>query len=256
MLDLQSTGPSRLSRFMNGVRIGSAPVGQGSLTWRLSCIGAAGLGLIFAAGQSQWRAGVVSGRSMEPGLRSGNVFLFRQRKPAEKPKSLHAGDVVVLHRQGETWIKRVYATAGEKFWVLRELDGEHRMSRPIRAGHEARFINVARFMRAQGQRCEVVQLQVPPGKVFVIGDGVGSRDSRELGPVWESEVVGEVVAAAPGGLTEMPEWVELSFPSRATFARYNAMAPPSVLKRDAQHRRAVAARRAMIRHQPATGSAA
>jgi signal peptidase I len=173
---------------------------------------------------------------MEPSFPQGSFFLFQRCRATEQP--LQPGDVVVLRRGGETWIKRVYATAGDRFWALREQDGGRRYTRPIRAGQQERFSRIAQFQRAQGHPCEVVELKVPAGKVFIMGDALASRDSRELGPVPESEVVGKVVTAMPGGLTEMPEWVELSFPSRTVFQRYNHPVPPNVLKREDQQRRA------------------
>lgn len=244
MLDLQSTRPVRFAQCLSGVRIVSAPVGQGSLTRRLSCIVAAGLGLISWVGGGSWRAGVVSGRSMEPGLKPGNVFLFQRHKP--EPHSLHAGDVVLLRRGGETWIKRVYATAGARFWVMRQQSGGKRYSCPIRSGDEARFERIARYQRAQGANVQVLPFQVPHGKLFVVGDGSSSRDSREIGPISESEVIGKVVTALPSGLSAMPEWVELSFPTPSTFVSYGTSVPPNIQKRDA-HRRALEARRAAIR---------
>jgi len=188
---------------------------------------------------------VVSGRSMEPSLRPGHVFLFRKCGPDER--AWHAGDVVLLHREGETWIKRIYATAGTRFWVMRDQDGERSYCRPIREGQQARFERMARFLRAQGRKCEVIRMQVPAGKLFVMGDAQCSRDSRELGPVLESEVVGRVITALPGGLPGTPECVELAFPSRTTFVRFGAAVPPSVSKRDARRQRAVDAQRAEIR---------
>lgn len=254
MLDILTTEPGWLSRILNGVRIGSAPVGRSSLTRRLSCIGAAGMGLILLAGWSPWRPGVVSGRSMEPSLRPGNVFLFQHLKT--EPRQLHPGEVVLLRREGETWIKRIYATAGTRFWVLRERDGERRYSRPIRAGQQARFSRIARFFREQGRQCEVVQVEVPPGKVFVMGDAQCSRDSRELGPVPVSAIVGKVVSTLPAGGARMPDEAELSFPTPVTFARFGAAAPPSVLKRDAWQRRARDARRAAVRARAVDARAA
>jgi signal peptidase I len=192
---------------------------------------------------------------MEPGLKPGNVFVFQRGKPEQR--SLHAGDVVLLRRDGETWIKRVYATAGARFWVMRELSGGKRTSRPIRPGDEARFERIARYQRAQGTNVRVMPFKVPHGKLFVVGDGSSSRDSREIGPVSESEVIGKVVTALPRGLSAMPEWVELSFPTPATFVRYGTAVPPNIQKRDA-HRRALEIQRATLRARTvnAPGSAA
>lgn len=245
MLDLLSPGPTAVSRFKSDVRIGSAPVGQGGLTRRLCCIGAAGVCLILGTVLSSWRTGVVTGRSMEPGLPPGSLFVFQRCRATEQ--SLQPGDVVVLRRGGETWIKRVYATAGDRFWALREQDGGRRYTRPIQAGQQERFSRIARFQSALGHPCEVVELKVPAGKVFIMGDALASRDSRELGPIPESEIVGKVVTAMPGGLTEMPEWVELSFPSRAVFRRYNHPVPPNVSKREAQQRRVQARQQSKAR---------
>lgn len=254
MLDLQYSGLPKRPRLLMDVRKGCAPVGQGSLTRRLSCMGAAGIGLILGLGQSTWRPGVVTGTSMEPGLPPGSVFLFQRCTPAAR--QWKPGDVVLLQREGETWIKRIYATAGTRFWAMQEQDGDRNYTRPIRAGHEARFSRIAEFQRSQGHACQVVRLKVPAGKVFVVGDGLSSRDSREIGPVAESEIVGRVVTAAPHGLSAMPEWVELSFPSRAAFERCHRPVPPGMIKRETGERKAAAFRRAGSRTRNVRPSAA
>jgi signal peptidase I len=210
--------------------------------------------LILSLGQSTWRPGVVTGNSMAPSLPPGSVFLFQRCTP--EARQWQPGDVVLLHREGETWIKRIYATAGTRFWAMQEQDGDRNYTRPIRAGHEARFSRIAAFQRNQGHSCQVVRLKVPAGKVFVVGDGLSSRDSREIGPVAESEIVGRVVTAAPHGLSAMPEWVELSFPSRTAFEQSHQSVPPGIIKREISERKAAAFRSVGSRAQSARPSAA
>jgi hypothetical protein len=67
---------------------------------------------------------------------------------------------------------------------------------------------------------------VPPGNLFLIGDGTFSRDSRQCGHIAADQVLGRVVAAVGHRLQPMPEYVELAWPSRRETLRYYAQFLP------------------------------
>ena len=159
---------------------------------------------------SPWRPGVVVGRSMEPTLSPGTAFLIDRSYYRTHP--VRRGDIVVLKHDGETWIKRVFAAAGETFWTWREPCGGHILHEPIRSEQKEKFAQFASHMRSIGGDVRVVPLRLSGDQIFVVGDGWVSEDSREFGPVEMEEIVGRVVAAPGHTLGTVPGWIEYSFP--------------------------------------------
>jgi signal peptidase I len=188
---------------------------------RLPLFGMAGVGLISAASLLPWRPGIVEGHSMEPTLSPGRVFLYDRR--CSGVASLRRGDIIVLRVQGTPWVKRVYATGGQTFWALRyQGDGEQRLD-PIRSSQIGRFRFFARRMRVKYHEggFSVVQVQVPRGQLFVVGDSGWSWDSRQLGPVSGARLLGRVVACRGADRFPVPE-MERSWPTRREAAAYIA----------------------------------
>ena len=180
---------------------------------RFALLGCIGLGLILGGLCLPWRAGMVMGRSMEPTLPNGSVFLYDHQYYRTHP--VQAGDIVVLRKNGATWIKRVYAPEGTRFWALRETVAGSVNRRPIRASQSARFVRTVSHMREEmGADLKVVQLQVPAGFVFVMGDGTLSMDSRQLGSFEADEILGRVVELPGQHFGPIPNWVVMSFPER------------------------------------------
>src|SRR4051812_28047857 len=68
------------------------------------------------------QVGIASGPSMEPGLRSGQVFLME--RPGVFRSGIERGDVVVFCRDGATYVKRVLAVAGDQLYILRRLSAD------------------------------------------------------------------------------------------------------------------------------------
>ena len=150
------------------------------------------LGALFATavGLVPIRIGVVSGRSMEPTLHSGQPFLFRRRN--SRSTALQRGEVVLLRMEGSLCVKRVFAVERDPVWLCFQ-----RVEHP---GAPIAVLARNASVREWRQRFPCVSFQratVPAGQVFVLGDGTLSVDSRQLGSIAESEVVGEVLFPQP-----------------------------------------------------------
>ena len=136
--------------------------------------------VVGAAAAMPLRVGIIQGTSMEPTLPSGHAFLYDRTYGRSNPLR---GDVVVLKVGREVWIKRVYAVGGDSFWALREVMESGVRHDPIRPADRTRFVAHTTFCRARyGRDFRVVRVRVPHGKLFLIGDGTFSRDSRQCGP--------------------------------------------------------------------------
>jgi len=150
----------------------------------------AGTAAIAAARETPIRPGIVLGESMAPAFHSGQVFLMRRL--GARPQ-LHRGDAVLVRVGGETYLKRIYALAGEPVWGVDSSEVEGYPDWPIQASEAAR---IRKVIRRLGGDSRVVELRVPQGHVFVVGDAEArSYDSRHFGPVPTSAVQGRVVVS-------------------------------------------------------------
>lgn len=146
---------------------------------------AAGLLAIQAA---FFRVCQVSGASMEPTYRAGDRLLVL-RGAGE----LRRGDVVVVRNPlaaQELLVKRVVGLPGETVsgaGAVIRLDGAALDEPYVKAGTGVGTL---------------VDVRVPPGHVFVLGDNrTESIDSRAFGPVSRDLIVGRVVGTVWGGST-------------------------------------------------------
>jgi len=132
------------------------------------------------------RPGIVLGESMRPQFHTGQIFLVSR---AAAPGSVHRGDVVLAKVDGQSYLKRVYAVGGETVWVMQCGDGTSDYVLP-----KAR-VNKAREAAARYPGLGyVLELEVPPGHVFLLGDArQNSYDSRHFGPVPVETIRGKVV---------------------------------------------------------------
>ena len=129
----------------------------------------------------------VLGHSMAPTLRPGSSYVLD--RSYYRSHALCQGDIVVFRLGGETYIKRVHALPGDQVWLLRDNDGDDQLLEPSEV---ARFDRVNTRGRLPGYR--VLAVTIPPGHCYVLGDNrVNSIDSRELGPVPISGIVGRVM---------------------------------------------------------------
>src|SRR5487761_765877 len=59
--------------------------------------------------------GVVEGSSMTPTYRPGQLFILNRHYYRDHP--IRRGDVVVVHSDGHTMIKRIFGLAGDSIWL-------------------------------------------------------------------------------------------------------------------------------------------
>ncbi len=131
-----------------------------------------------------WRAALVAGPSMLPTLKPEDRLLTTRGYA-----DLRHGDIVVfepaeLYDEGDDVVKRVIGlpgdvvlVAGDRVWVNGQAEPT---DRPLRISYTA----------PTG-----VEVRVPPGELFLLGDNrPASFDSREMGPVPHERVKGRVVA--------------------------------------------------------------
>jgi signal peptidase I len=126
---------------------------------------------------------VVQGISMEPTLKTGDSLFFLKSYETFSP--LKAGDIVVLQKivgklQGEDLIKRVV--------FIQNAKGNAPWPQTLTvAGQE---VQTEILFPAQSKW----RTQNYPNAIFVIGDNLSrSIDSREIGPMYELDVLGKVI---------------------------------------------------------------
>lgn len=131
--------------------------------------------------------GVVQGSSMLPTYQPGQLFLLDRNYYRDQP--IRRGDVVVVRCDNHTMIKRVFAVAGDSFWLLIQRDADkidrYVIDPPM----------VERLRRAVRHRDigRVTRLTVPKGTVYLLGDcSQSSIDSRAFGAIPTSAIVGRV----------------------------------------------------------------
>ncbi len=142
---------------------------------------------------------VVVGQSMAPTLKDGRlIWVDRTYYKNHLPQR---GEVIVFQHDGETYVKRVYRGPGEKLHYLGNGDSVVGL---VRAGD-------AREMRRHYERKEstlrVGEMRIPADSVFVLGDNFQqSEDSRQLGPIPVSEIIGRAHLEADCSLLQAYEY--------------------------------------------------
>ena len=120
---------------------------------------------------------IVHGPSMEDTLSDGQFVLMWQWNYRVQP-----GDIVVTDNHNplaEHLIKRVVAVGGDTL----QIDA---------GGYIWRNDRKSEALRYQG--IEELQMTIPPGYVFLLGDNHAfSKDSRHIGCIPEAEVMGKVL---------------------------------------------------------------
>ncbi len=150
----------------------SRPMSSG---WKLKALVVA-LVVMALWSASPLRLGFVTGSSMAPTYHSGQPFLMS--RALDGPPAV--GDVVIFQHEGQAYIKRVSATEGQELWGVKwsESDGT-----PDVLLVKTDVPRMERAIKRHPQLGRVIHFTVPKGTVFVVGDGITSRDSRHFGPV-------------------------------------------------------------------------
>ncbi|WBQ01970.1 S26 family signal peptidase [Kribbella sp. CA-293567] len=129
------------------------PTGRWRSVVRAVLLGGAAVAAVLRLTRAGLLFVTVVGNSMEPTLDPGDRVIALRRRVA---RPLRVGDIVVLKADGRNLIKRLAATGG--------------MEVPAEPGRT-----------------------VPPGSLWLLGDGQESFDSRHFGAVADDEVIGLVV---------------------------------------------------------------
>lgn len=121
----------------------------------------------------------LSGSSMEPSLRDGDIVLMS--RALARAGGYEKGDIVTFRwNGGQTLVKRVIAREGERVRILPEggveIDGA-RLQEPY----------------TQGRTDGLAEFTVPEGTLFLLGDNREiSYDSRNMGVISEEALEGKV----------------------------------------------------------------
>jgi signal peptidase I len=135
-----------------------------------------------------YRPVIVTGPSMQPTLSDHQVVLMDRQLPADNP--LRRGDIVVFRHGAETYVKRVFALAGDTVEIVRFANGSICV-----AGDGMFSMNaVHRLLKAHPLMARVSRLIVPTGGMFVLGDNRSSSvDSRQFGTVPTHALLGKII---------------------------------------------------------------
>ncbi len=148
-----------------------------------------------------FRMAVVHGQSMSPTYESGRVVLVRRE--VGSAAHLHHGDIVLLRKDRDVIIKRVFRLPGEEMDDSFPYPAEY-----VRRGGLADYYEQ---VPAGGNSANPIppKLFVPKGFLVVIGDNLSvSEDSRIFGPVPVRDILGVVVGGPPApyiGASKPPE---------------------------------------------------
>ncbi len=149
---------------------------------------------------SMFQPTMIVGNSMSPTIKNGKmIWIDRSYYRTHQPQR---GEVVVFKHLKQTYVKRVYRVADEKFFTL---ESHGRGFTPIREGREG---EVAQRFAGRSSGLRVVERKVPEGHVFVLGDNYfDSVDSRELGPIPVDSILGRAMMPADETVAMSHEFV-------------------------------------------------
>jgi signal peptidase I len=136
-----------------------------------------------------FRAVRVVGRSMLPTLHDGQSVLVDREY--YRLTGLFRGDLVVVHHEGENWVKRLAGLPGDRLALVYgpngTIDGVLNLSTGLTPPPGARIITVR------------------PDHLFILGDNLAiSKDSRITGPLPLAELIGVVRAPTMGRVFPLP----------------------------------------------------
>lgn len=119
----------------------------------------------------------VVGHSMDPTLHNGEMVLVD--RIYYRLTGLYRMDLVVMHHDGEDWVKRLVGLPGDRIALVYgpdgTIDGVLNLHSGLQPPSRARIITI------------------PPDRLFILGDNMAvSKDSRITGPLPVSELLGVV----------------------------------------------------------------
>jgi len=155
-----------------------------------------------------FRLEVVRGASMQPTLHDGSVCVLDRSYYATHP--MVAGEVIAFRRGDAVLTKRVYGAPGQVIQLLRyPFDDTYDVPQPrsrsplLRSRSQLRRHSTHVSVLRRRWSPSLVQLVIPPGKCFVVGDNAAvSEDSRDFGLVDTSTVIGKMVAPAAAEVSD------------------------------------------------------
>jgi len=125
---------------------------------------------------------------MAPGFHSGQAFLMCE---ARDVTHLGRGDVVLFDLDRQTYLKRIYAIAGDMVWEF--VPSEEQGTFPC-AVADPEFAEAQSILSANPGLGELVRAPMPAGHIVVLGDaGSNSHDSRFFGPLSARNARGRVI---------------------------------------------------------------
>lgn len=135
-----------------------------------------------------YRLGIVTGESMSPTLKNGQLILIYCNYYKSHP--IKHGDIVSCNINGKTIVKRVYALPGEQVIQLHsDNDGSNDMIIKPYMIEKALRLFVEKHVDFR-----IIRVEVEPGFVYLLGDGgMLSIDSRDFGPVSQDKIIGKVI---------------------------------------------------------------
>lgn len=145
----------------------------------------AGAALVMLAVQLWFPILKISGTSMEPMLKSGDLVC------ASKIERLHSGDVIAFTHGDAILVKRIIATQGQ--WVdIQDTGVVYINGQKL----EETYAGIADESTNQdGELCSMADfpILIPQGQYFVMSDQrENSIDSRSIGCITEDQILGKV----------------------------------------------------------------
>lgn len=143
----------------------------------------------IVAGFFPYKIGIVVGESMTPTMKPHQPFVIdRSYYAAHVPER---GEVAIFRHGGRVLIKRVAGMPGDTICMLQYAGTP--TYRQILSPDEV--APRARALAARPYLGKLVQVRVPAGAYFMVGDGgPKSVDSRDFGPVPAHQLLGKVVS--------------------------------------------------------------
>ena len=130
---------------------------------------------LFISGiSSDYKQYVIDGPSMMPTLHDGDRIIVN----TDLSSGIHRDDLIIYEWEGREYCKRVFGIPGDTIKV-----SEHEI-----------YLNGELKYTTEWNNGDMTTTVLEPDQYYVVGDNINnSLDSRALGPIDESQVVGRVL---------------------------------------------------------------